>query len=797
MELAWMEENLQEDIQIPATVSLDSLTAQGTLAFRGGTSLFCEKKSWHIRLEEDDIFPHGGRILLNAQYRDPSLMRNTLGMAVTAAMGFPAPETEFVTLRINGENMGVYERVERIDRRFYQRNGLDFGPLFKGVDTMGRLVCHFSDTSGTAGLEPKVDSEPYTGEIIELIEACFRGDVSSLETTEFLAAFAVNTAISDRDGIIKNFYLHEYMGVWHYYPWDRDATFGNSWMGDYDPNWTGFPSMNDIGYFGASGALLSSPENVLLLNEYIEEAALVMAEDLPGMVDSIRLHIRNDLAEDPYYLYSTQQFDSLCLVLSSDIQERAGYLQGVYLESETPVVESLAISSCLDMADRIEITLSLFGPPVQTVVLLVSFDGAHEEWQNMLFDHGEGVWRKILDVPPGTYSVGMAFGPVIKPGNMALFYPSWALRGHETRPVPAPGARVSLAELSPELLSPGRPVWCGENLWVLPVTNEASFTQDLSLCGFLVGDPPGTVFLPESILIQPGETFYLTSNAVEASRIYNGPIFGEAGTAYPSGTTLTLNDPSWNTLHSWSIQEGDSLAQEHPAIIPSELNCGPGVDWIELYNNGLETVDLSGWYLMDGNRNVSMLPENLVIHSGHFLVASDDYSGDYPDCQPVLLNFSLNSAADSLLLFNGLGERIFSMGWNEGWPTAETGLVYLNSPLSPYHSPAGWTPAEPPGTPGMPNPGWIGGGGFTRVSLVSGNPCSGSFSFFYETSSMPAEAILYDMAGRVVSRIDLPQASSGTVHADFSRSLPSGVYIVYLRSSAGWDSVRLTVLTEE
>ncbi len=39
---------------------------------------------------------------------------------------------------------------------------------------MGRLVCHFSDTSGIVGLEPKVDSEPYTGEIIELIEACFR-----------------------------------------------------------------------------------------------------------------------------------------------------------------------------------------------------------------------------------------------------------------------------------------------------------------------------------------------------------------------------------------------------------------------------------------------------------------------------------------------------------------------------------------------------------------------------------------------------------------------------------------------
>ncbi len=216
------------------------------------------------------------------------------------------------------------------------------------------------------------------------------------------------------------------------------------------------------------------------------------------------------------------------------------------------------------------------------------------------------------------------------------------------------------------------------------------------------GGSSGHGFLPESILIQPGQTFYLTSNAVEASRIYDGPIYGEAGTSYPAGTILTLNDPSWNTLRSWSVQQGDSLEQEHPAIVPSELNCGPGVDWIELYNNGLESVDLSGWYLMDGNRNVSMLPEDMVIHSGHFLVASDDYSGEYPDCQPVFLNLSLNSAADSLLLYNSLGEPVFSMGWNEGWPTAETGLVYLNSPFSSFQSHWGWSPAEPRAPLGCP-----------------------------------------------------------------------------------------------
>jgi hypothetical protein len=77
------------------------------------------------------------------------------------------------------------------------------------------------------------------------------------------------------------------------------------------------------------------------------------------------------------------------------------------------------------------------------------------------------------------------------------------------------------------------------------------------------------------------------------------------------------------------------------------------------------------------------------------------------------------------------------------------------------------------------------------------NPSSGRFSFSYETSSLPVEAILYDICGRVVSRMNLPHVLSGTVDADFSGALPAGVYILYLRSQADADSVRLTILKEE
>jgi len=797
LELEMLYENFSEELSIPAEVTLDSITAPGTLAFRGGTSLFCEKKSWHVTLEDENAFPCGGHILLNAQCRDPSLMRNTLGMMITRRLGFPAPETEFVSLMINGNNMGVYERIERIDRGFYERNGLGFGPLFKNTDTIGRMVCQYSGRDGILGFEPKVDSQPYGGQLLEEIEACFRGDASSLATEEILAAFAVNTAIADQDGLIKNFYLHRYQDIWHFYPWDRDASFGNSWQGNYDSTWTGKAGIYEIGYFGGTRAILSDWESIWLFNDLFSSTREILAE-LPASVDSIRLLIRNDLASDPYYEYSIQQFDSLCSVLSSDIVSRAEYLEGASMNHPVPSIGNIEIPSCLNMQNSLEIEVELLDYPADGTAMVISFDHAEEGWYFMYGSEDGLEWENTIEIPPGTYSAHFSFGPWNSPFDLPVFYPSWGMREYDSRPTPSPSARVALGDLSPELLTPQIPLWCGENLWVLPVRNDASFPQDLSLCGFFIGDPPGSVFLAESILIQPEETFYLTNNAALASEIYRGTVFGDAGTPYPALSTLVLFDPSWHSLHSWHITDGDSLWVEERGIIPSEISMGNGTDWIELFNTGDGIEDLSGWYLRDSESNVCYLPEGSLVLPGSFaLIAEDPQEFISVSCPVIPLEFRLDSDSDSILLYSNLGNIELTMGWNDSWAGSQTGIMYLASPLSAFSSQFSWVAAEPPGTPGLPNPGWESYGPVTRLSPAYPNPSNGRFSFFFETSSMPLEAILYDLCGRVISRLDLPASASGTVNADFSGALPSGVYVLYLRSQTGADSVRLTILEEE
>lgn len=794
-ELEYLFEHFSEELEIPAVLYFDTLEAECTLAFRGGTSLWCTKKSWHIRVDDETIFPWGGHLLLNAQYRDASLMRNTLGLMLTRELGFPAPVTEFVTLAINGSNMGVYERVERIDRLFYLRNGFGFGPLFKNVDTAGRLVCQYADTSGLVGFEPKIDSQPYGDELLMLIEDCFRGDCSSFDRDEILALFAVNTAIADEDGLLKNVYYHKYQDVWHLYPWDRDATFGNTWEGIYNPSWVEETSLEDLGYYGGTRGLLENQMNIHILSDYLAECSHLMENRLPLVVDSLRLEIRNELETDPYYQLSPDQFDSLCQVLSSDIAKRGKYLANINLLHAAPAIASLEISDCLNMEDELEIELELSSDIVDGVVLLVSFNGDKEIWIPMEQGDKDDEWEHELELPPGCYSVNIAFGPWHEPNKFPLFYPSWGMRGFANRPAPTPGARIALADLEPDYLVPETPLWCGENLWVLPIVNSAPFTQDLSLCSFYLGDPTGSVFLSDSILVQAGEKFYLSNNSLEAARLFQGKIYGDAGCLYPEGSQLELNDPSWHRLHSWSIGNGDSIPPFNPSVIPSELSMGDGPDWIELYNPGPGEADLSGWYLMDSEMNTSIFPENTWLAQGQLLAVWEE--PPLSRSEALQLDFSLDSEEDSLCLFNRSGSRVFTMGWTSDWPVENTGIIYLNTPVSPISVPYSWIPAPPPGTPGEANPGWDGIFPATTLQLLSANPTNGSFSVSYQSTSQPLEAMMYDMTGRIVSRLELPGAMSGVINADFSGRLPSGVYIVYLRSSTGSDSIRLTVLTEE
>jgi len=227
---------------------------------------------------------------------------------------------------------------------------------------------------------------------------------------------------------------------------------------------------------------------------------------------------------------------------------------------------------------------------------------------------------------------------------------------------------------------------------VLPVTNSSSEMQDLSLCRFVLGTPEGSIFIAESTLVAPGETFYLTNSLEKAETAFESSIvFGGAGIPYPGATTLTLMDPSWNTVYSWSVPEGDSLVKDYSAVIPCEISVGAGDDWIELFNFSESPVDMSGWYFTDTNRNVSVIPGEVVLAPGELLLAAaNPYNYQFCECNTIPLCFNLNSNRDSLALFSQFGDTVFCMQWESSWPVQPTGIIYLKSPQANFFLSGNW-----------------------------------------------------------------------------------------------------------
>lgn len=113
-------------------------------------------------------------------------------------------------------------------------------------------------------------------------------------------------------------------------------------------------------------------------------------------------------------------------------------------------------------------------------------------------------------------------------------------------------------------------------------------------------------------------------------------------------------------------------------IIISEIMYDPdgsdsGREWVEIWNNGNEPVDLSGWKLFENDTNHKINPVveagDLVIPAGNYGVIVDNlekFNIDYPDFSGIVFDstFSLKNTGEILIIKDGDLNEINNVNYN-------------------------------------------------------------------------------------------------------------------------------------
>lgn len=124
----------------------------------------------------------------------------------------------------------------------------------------------------------------------------------------------------------------------------------------------------------------------------------------------------------------------------------------------------------------------------------------------------------------------------------------------------------------------------------------------------------------------------------------------------------------------------------HADVVISEIMTNNGVftdgehyDWVELHNNGKESVDISGWGLSDKKEEPFLwqFPENTVLKGGDYALvycAGEEGLTDYPRRHVYHAPFKLPQDGETIRLVDPSGDTVFKLKYEQQYGNVSYGL---------------------------------------------------------------------------------------------------------------------------
>ncbi len=178
----------------------------------------------------------------------------------------------------------------------------------------------------------------------------------------------------------------------------------------------------------------------------------------------------------------------------------------------------------------------------------------------------------------------------------------------------------------------------------------------------------------------PGsDTIDDTSEVVDTSETSDGTDTTDA-----TETETTLPDVPDATEATETTPDAEVIQPVLAVVVNEVAAAGDPNDWIELYNAGTATVDMTGWLLRDGDpAHAYVFAPGSSLAAGAYLVLERDDTG------LAGFNFGLGGA-DSVLLYDVDSNLVNQTSWNEGespagrtWGRAPNGSGMFKTLVTP------------------------------------------------------------------------------------------------------------------
>jgi spore coat protein H len=337
-ELEW---TIWIDDPIPAQLMLDGKRLDIVISYRGSHIRDFSKKSYQISFYKPKKYKGANLIHLNAEFKDPSLIRNKLSFDFFSEIGVLAPQSRHIFLTQNGKAEGIYLEIESVDENFLKKRNLPNGSIFYAVDGDANFSL-MSDLdketkkSLELGYERKYGTradDHYLQEFIYKINTIPQSEFSRkipkyVNVDKYLRWLAGIIFTSNYDGFVHNYALYRNgdNGLFEVIPWDYDATWGR----DVDGKLMEANYVPIDGYNTLTARLLAvdgfRKQYQRLLIDIMNHQFTV--EFMKPKVEKLLTLIRPYVLQDPYKKQHINDFDLELGFITKYIQERRRYLYG-------------------------------------------------------------------------------------------------------------------------------------------------------------------------------------------------------------------------------------------------------------------------------------------------------------------------------------------------------------------------------------------------------------------------------------------------------------------------------------